>query len=576
MSDLTRPPQLPAVARRAGALALWLLLGLTGACSTLSPTGPQAASGEAPAAAGEVAAEPQDTGNGAGPAEAEVRKKAGNYRFEVEGPEAIAKQILEESFVGRWRRRDDYDPSQFDGLVASLDKDAQAVLRSQGYYSGRTETELLPDGVRLKVFAGPRTTVNRVDLKLTGSGDLNEQAREYALSQWALPEGSFFQSSLWQQGKRRLIDSLNQQGFLRARIVDSTASIKRELTAASLTINIDSGPRIAFGQHTVEGLERYDQRVIDDLRPYKVGDPYTLDVLLLFQARIRSSGYFDEVFVLPDLNELAANPEATRVNLKIKVGEKLTKRAALGIGYSTDEGVRGQIGLEHRDLFNRDWRLESAVVLSQKRQTAFANVRTPFDADNNFVGFGSRLSREDIEGQTSTLSNSYIGLGRREGITESFLSVQYQTESVRLAPGLDEPGSYEESHALVLGYSWNRRSVDSAIDPRRGYTINAQVSGAREGLFTTRSFVRFYGRIVKYFPLPASLAGNDDGVFIVRGEMGVVSAGSREDIPSENLFRTWRLADDPRLPVPVAGRARCRRDRQGVTWRWAASSTSTG
>ncbi len=58
-------------------------------------------------------------------------------------------------------------------------------------------------------------------------------------------------------------------------------------------------------------------------------------------------------------------------------------------------------------------------------------------------------------------------------------------------------------------------------------------------------------------------------------ELGVVAAGSREDIPSENLFRTG-AAQSLRgyryqsLGVPEAGAIT-----SGATWCWAASSIST-
>src|SRR5690606_24080993 len=53
---------------------------------------------------------------------------------------------------------------------------------------------------------------------------------------------------------------------------------------------------------------------------------------------------------------------------------------------------------------------------------------------------------------------------------------------------------------------------------------------------SNRSFVRFYGRAMRFIPMPrrSFLAG---GTLVALGELGWVAAGSRRDIPSENLFR---------------------------------------
>lgn len=463
-----------------------------------------------------------------------------NYTFTVEAPEALAEQIREQTFVGRWLRRADYDPLQFEGLVARLEEEVNAILQSNGYFSGRIDVDTVDRSeIRLRVRAGPRTTVNRVDLKMTRQGEPAPRLEEFARNAWPLPEGSFFDAAAWQRGKRRIIDALNQRGYLRARITDSSARIVRELTAASLSVDIESGPQIAFGPLKIEGLDRYDRRVVVDERPFAVGDPYDFDQMLKFQARLRLSGYFDEAVVLPDLEALAEDPQALQVPLRVQLVERKSKRFALGIGYSTDEGARGQIGLEHRDVLNRDWRLESAVVLSEVRARAFANVRTPYDADDRFVGFGGRVEREDVEGQLSTRSNSYIGLGWRGQASDSFLSMQYQTEEVKLEPTLEAPGLRDTRQALVFGFAHNVRRLDSATEPRDGYALTGQVSLAHEALATTRGFLRLYGKATRFMSVSRdSESFLRDGTLIVGTELGLVKASSRNDIPSENLFRT--------------------------------------
>jgi len=463
----------------------------------------------------------------------EVLDPKTNFVFEIDAPDSLLTLIREQTYLGRWQRRSDYDKIQFPGLVARLDGEVQQILQSRGYFKGSSKVEQLPRGIKLVVSAGARTTVNLVEIKMDGPAEGIGKVREFALARWSLPEGSFFDSELWQKGKRNIVETLHQQGYLRARIVQSQARIDRKLTAAGLSLHIDSGPRIGFGDVKVIGLSRYDESIVQNLRPFRKGEPYTLDAMVLYQARIRATGYFSDASVVPELTELEDNIGREVVNLTVNVLERETKRAVFGLGYSTDEGVRGQIGLEHRNLFGKGWKLESALVASVKRQRAFANVRTPLSRTNNFWGFGGRVEREDIEGQISTRSNTYFGRGKVDGDIESFTSLQYQIERQRLEPS----GLVKSQRALVLGHSWNLRRLDSTVDPRKGYTISAQVSGAKKGVATDASFVRFYLRAMRFFPLPANSRWRN-GTIVALAELGLVNTKNADEIPTENLFRT--------------------------------------
>ncbi|MGB7180553.1 MAG: BamA/TamA family outer membrane protein [Burkholderiaceae bacterium] len=469
-----------------------------------------------------------------------VKKVAGevfngktNFTFDIEAPPNLIPLIREQTYLGRWQRRKDYDVDQFSGLVARLKSEVQLILQSQGYFNGSSETTEDGGGVRLVVSAGPRTTVNKVDLTVRGPDEGLEKVKAFALARWRLPEGAFFDSGLWQSSKRAIVETLNQEGYLRARIVKSQASINRPLTAASVVLIIDSGPRITFGDVRITGLKRYDDHVIRNLKGFKKGDPYTLDALVNFQNRVRAAGYFSDVSITPVLEEFENDPTAESVDLAVKVTELQSKRLVVGLGYSTDEGVRGQLGLEHRDVFGKSWQMQSALVASNTVRRGFVNLRSPLSDTNHFWGVGGRLERENVAGQITNASNTYFGRGRRLGEIEWFTSLQYQVERQRLVPS----GQSTSQRALVLGYSWNLRRLDSAIDPSRGYTISAQLSGARKGLATDETFIRIHTRAMRFFPLPAGSLWRN-GRFVALAEVGVVNTSDPRAIPTENLFRT--------------------------------------
>jgi translocation and assembly module TamA len=467
------------------------------------------------------------------------RRGGNNYAFEIDAPGALAKEIRAKTLVGRWQSRDDYDPIQFDGLVAQLDEEVQAILRAEGYFSARADIASAPERVAVKVTSGPRTAVTALELKLTGPGKDDPAFAELFEKQWTLQRGAGYSSAQWEGGKSAVIEALHRQGYLRAKVSDSQARIDVPQASAALQASFDTGPRIHFGELVIEGAQRYDASIIQNLRPFRAGAPYSADELEEFQTRLRAAGYYSSASALPELVELERDAAATRVPIRVIVSELERRRVVLGAGFSTDEGPRGQVGFEHRDLrlYDHKLQMQSALVVSAKRQRLFANFRTPYDEDSRFIGFGQRIEREDIQELEVLRSNTYAGLGQRAGGIESFTSLQYQFESERIPAGAGLPAQRNTLRALVLGKAWDLTRLDNTLDPRDGYALNLQVSGAREELLSTASFARVYARGIRFVPLRGEGFFRDD-IVVGRAEAGAVAASSREGIPSENLFRT--------------------------------------
>jgi translocation and assembly module TamA len=467
------------------------------------------------------------------------RRDGANYDFEIDAPGPLAKEIRAKTLVGRWQARDDYDPIQFDGLVAPLEEEVQAILRAEGYFGARVDVAAITGRVSVKVAPGPRTTVTALDLELRGPGKDDPAFAKLFAQQWTLQRGAAYTAAQWEGGKGAVVEALHRRGYLRAKVADSEARIDVPQAGAALSASFDTGPRIDFGELVIEGVRRYDASIIRNLRPFHAGTPYDADALEEFQTRLRAAGYYSSASALPELVELERDAAATRVPIRVIVSELERQRVVLGAGFSTDEGPRGQIGFEHRDLglFGHKLQMQSALVVSLKRQRLFANFRTPYDEDSRFIGFGQRIEREDIQDLETLRSNTYAGFGRRAGAIESFTSLQYQIENESIPAGAGLPAERNHLRALVLGKAWDLTRLDNTLDPRAGYALNLQVSGASEELLSTASFARVYARGIGFVPLSGADFLRDD-IVVGRAELGVVVADSREGIPSENLFRT--------------------------------------
>ncbi len=469
-----------------------------------------------------------------------------NYEIEIDAPRELVAALRTQTLLGRWRTDPDFEVEQLELFIDRAREDSLAIARAAGFFSASVEVERTdaldsrdPRGtqrvpvIRITVDAGARTTVNAMRLALSGAADDAGMAPAL-ISRWPLVEGTFFRSAEWELGKRQLIEQLQQLGYLRAKISRSEALVDPERTTASLSIAVDSGPRLRFGPVAVRGLARYPRSIVDALTPWEDGDYYVFDRLLQFQDRIRSEVYFTSATVLPDLDAIELDPVRATVPIGIDVRERSAQRATFGVGFSTDQGARALVGYEHRNLRDRGWQLDTGVLAESVHRQVFANGRTPWDRSGHRWQTGARHERLDVSGELTDKNTIYFGQARRDEDIEHFVSLQYQTEQ----RGIDVAASTvrDSRAALTPGYAWNLRRVDSRIDPRDGFTLSAQVSGASDKVLSSRSFARLYGRAMRFQPMPKGSA-LEGGLLIGMAEAGWVIAGSRDDIPSENLFR---------------------------------------
>jgi len=467
-----------------------------------------------------------------------AQEVAPHYALEIDAPGELVEALRTQTLLGRWQRDPGFEPAQMPLFLARARDEGEAIARAAGFFSARVEVTHepragAPPRVRLSVDAGARTTVSALALRFEGLDATTAALLEGA---WPLPEGTFFRTGEWELGKRQLLEQLQQRGYLRAEIADSLAEVDPDTTAAKLSLTVRAGDRHVFGPLVVRGLERYPRTIVEALRPYHEGEPYAFERLLTFQDRLRADGWFTGVSVLPDLQALEADPQARAVPVIVDLRERQARRATLGVGYSSDQGVRGLLGYEHRDLFGRGWVLESGLLAEQVRRRAYADVRTPWDGDGHRWQGGVRSERLDVSGQLTDKNTFYVGRGRRSDDIESFVSLQYQVESSVTDLGPQREAGTARSRALTLGYAWSLRRLDSRIDPRDGFTLSAQVSGALKGAASDRTFGRVYGRAMRFWPMPhASML--EGGVLIGLVEAGMVVADGRDGIPSENLFR---------------------------------------
>jgi len=403
------------------------------------------------------------------------------------------------------------------------------LLATEGYFTPnismiRRSQKL--DDIEIKVDPGPRTLVEKVKIEFRGDlvNDQPESGKRIAQSRsaWLLKIGEPFRSSDWEEAKAALLSRLTDKYYAAAHIVESEVIVDPENAQARLSIIINSGPIFYLGDMVISGLERYDEELVRNFNPYKIGDAYRRNTLLNLQLALQNIPHFNSVSVTidPDPAQHKAVP------VQVVITEMKSQNIAFGLGFSSNNGARGEINFRDRNFLNRAWSLYSTLRLEQKRQTFLAGVDTLPDQDRFRYSLGASLQMTDIEGlRTINQRVSFNRIYQSETLLRQ-LGLTWQREEKRPSGGINQTAT-----ALALDWRWRYHKIDDPVQIRRGIATEVRIGGGSQHVLSDQDFIRTYARHQNWWPV-----GKRDVLFL-RAEAGYTLARSRFGIPQEYLFR---------------------------------------
>jgi translocation and assembly module TamA len=254
------------------------------------------------------------------------------------------------------------------------------LLTTEGYFSSKVVLRsVTPAGVLvLEVIPGRRTVVTEVSIEYLGDLSLakNDARMKQLRADWSLRTGMPFRATDWDEAKAGLLAQVAGRDYAAARLVESSAKVDPAKASASLHVVVDSGPRFLFGELQVSGLERYKPSLINRFATFKPGQPYDRKLLLAFQNQLQSMPQFSSVLVNFDVISVKKQAGPLEVPVRVKVVEAQSRKISLGIGYSTNNGVRNQVGYQSYNFLNQAWTLNSSWIFEQNRQTLSALLGT--------------------------------------------------------------------------------------------------------------------------------------------------------------------------------------------------------
>jgi len=489
----------------------------------------------------------------------ELEQSRVNLVFEIN--EGGATKVKNIQFIGNRA----FSDSQLKDIITTSQQGWFDFLKGTAFYDPdrvNLDRELLRQYYLKNGYADARIVSGTADLDRDGSGffltfvveegevyNFGEVRVESGLAGVAPQElmgevltkrGTVYNAADIDKTVERLTLVVSERGFAFAR-VRPKADRDPAGRVISLTYIIDEGPRVYIERINVIGNTRTKDYVIR--REFRLAEGDAFNPLLVDRAkkRLQGLGFFKGVEVK---RRPGSSPD--RVILDVELVEQPTGEISFGVGYSTAEGVIGDITFTERNLLGNGQFLRLKVGGSFERTQVDLSFTEPRFLDRN-LSAGFDLFHKDIQNSQYQLYNSMkTGGTLRLGfpLSEQLWVTNYYTISrdeiynvdTSFNPAIGDNNVASRAiieaqgvaYTSLVGTSITYDQRNHPRNPTRGYYLQASTDFA--GVGGDVQYVRFLGEGRYYYPITEKIT------FVGRVMGGHIMGWGGDDVRLLDMF----------------------------------------
>lgn len=405
------------------------------------------------------------------------------------GVEAFDQDELEERILTAaqpWLRLRFWRPKRrLDEFALEEDRERiAAAYREIGYFQTDVEVRVLPVDedaveVEIEVEEGPRVALQEWTLEIVSEDGLGAEAPtraeiERLRDHVAFVPGQPFGSKLYRERREALLYESAEFGFPSARIRGG-AAVDPDAGTARVDWTLELGPRTFIGSVAISGLERIEEEIVQRELAVGSGDRFSPSAIEESERRLVDTGLFRSVAIGRAIATEEAEGESTdRMDLEVRVEEMPPRSLRASIGFGTQEGPRGQLGLDWRNFLGGGRHFRARIFGS----FLDAGVETSLAQPHVFGGLGRldlsvaalRQSRPGYDAFVTGATGLLTLRAERDSPWSLVVGPGYELADItdfNLDVGRQLRGP--RSSVIVNTFTLARyERVDRAIDPRRG------------------------------------------------------------------------------------------------------------
>lgn len=421
------------------------------------------------------------------------------------------------------------DADQIAFLVQETEKEVDQMARTEGYFN--SQTKVLENGNRydIQVALGKRTIVDNVILVLDGKVLEDEELPAFyhdMFAEWQIKVGDPFRQEDWASNKSAVLKTVQKRKYPLAKITESHAKIDKENNSAELSVIIDSGALVRFGDVSIDGIKRYPESIPRNLAPFSHGTVYDFDKLADYQENLEQDGHYGTVAAYADLDNVS---EDFIVPVKVNLVEVPRQKVDIGLQYDTLDGVGTRLGYTHYNMFKRGYTGSAVLSANRYEQSLGLGIAQPRDDRGHFYTSSINLKNKELQGlETKTLAAG-LWKARVRGNIDSRVGVEYYLEDARIKDG-EKLGI---SYVTMVTASWKSNRIQTKERPANGWYFSGKVGSTLGTALSTANVQRVTADAAYYF----TPEQKKYGTFIAKGGVGYVHTDNQAKVPSDLLFR---------------------------------------
>jgi len=317
-------------------------------------------------------------------------------------------QTVESAWWKFFTSNDTYDPDRL-----TFDRELlRKFYLASGYADFRVVSavaELAPDKsgfyLTFTLDEGERYTFGKIAVK-SSVKDIDAATLEGLLT---VKEGDWYNADQVESTIKAISDALGSRGYA---FVDVRPRIERDKDkkTVSITFDVQEGPRVYVERINIKGNTRSLDKVIRRELQFAEGDAFSTSKIEESRRRLKNLGFFDTADIS---NTPGSQPDTTDVTVEVK--EKPTGEVSLGAGYSTTDGVIGDVGVREKNFLGTGQDLSTRFAISFRTQELDGSWTDPYFMDSNIaVGADVFDLQQDLTTE-STFRQVALGATARAG-----------------------------------------------------------------------------------------------------------------------------------------------------------------
>ena len=301
---------------------------------------------------------------------------------------------------------------------------------------------------------------------------------------------------------------------------DVRARLDRDVATGTFNVTylVDEGARIYVERINITGNVKTRDFVIRRELEFAEGDPFNRSMVIRGRNSINDLGYFSKVDV-----STAPGSAPDKIVLNINVEETSTGEYGATAGYSTSDGILGEISLSERNFLGRGQYLRAAIGASQSGRTFDFSFTEP-----RFMGLKVSAGMDAYHRIYDETSTSYYGSQVTGGqlrlgvpLTSALNAQFFGGYERKVIKDVDAPKSAlvtdgDAFNKAFVGYTLTWNGVDDIRKPTEGLyaTFSQQYIGWDHNLLKTEARARYFVPLIQDSGIVAS----------VRGQAGVINS----------------------------------------------------